>query len=150
MPRSAAVIAAVRWITAGLMNAAGLIGAIATPPAPRRGRRSIGLRSRTAVATCGSAISAAGSATASESSGADHLGHALEGAAGDHVRGPRHPGRLAGDRDRHVDVLELGLPALARGLGRELHGEVGRQRLEAADLDDLHPGLGRARRRTRR
>ena len=48
-------------------------------------------------------------------------------------------GGLVGD-DVDVDLGEVFAPALARGLGGEQHGEVGRQRLEAAGLDDLHPG----------
>ena len=53
-----------RWITAGLMNAAGAIGAITAPPGPRRGATEIGLSRRTSSAATGSVISAAGSVTA--------------------------------------------------------------------------------------
>ena len=43
-----------------------------------------------------------------------------------------------------VGFDQLLAPALARGLGGEQHAEVGRQRLEPADLDDLDAGLRRA------
>ena len=57
-----------RWITAGLMNAAGAIGAITAPAALRRGAIVIGLRRRISAAVAGSAINAAGSAIRSASS----------------------------------------------------------------------------------
>ena len=56
---------------------------------------------------------------------------------------PIRPGRLVGGDDG-VGFDELLAPALARGLGGEQDAEIGRQRLEAADLDDLDAGFRRA------
>ena len=57
-----------RWITAGLMNAAGAIGAITAPFDPRRGASTIGLTRRTAAANAASSISAAASVMIAASS----------------------------------------------------------------------------------
>ena len=135
-------MAAVRWITAGLMNAAGLIGrdrrAVRAPARAELDRAALADRRRHArVGDQGRRVREGARVVA-----ADRLGHALERAAGDRVRGARHPGRLTGDRDRHVDPLELGVPPLAGGLGGQLDGEVGRQRLEPAHLHHLDLGLG--------
>jgi hypothetical protein len=75
--------------------------------------------------------------------GADDLGQALEGPAGDPVRRARYARRRL-DGDREVDLVELLVPAVARRLGGEQDREVGRQRLEPAHLHDLDPGIAGA------
>jgi len=70
---------------------------------------------------------------------AGRLGHALHRPARHQVLEPDPPGGLVRE---HVEVGlgERLAPALARGLRGEQHREVRRQRLEAADLDDLDAG----------
>ena len=50
-----------RWMTAGLMNGAGAMGAMTDPSSPLRGASPIGLTLRTAAATPASLIRIAGS-----------------------------------------------------------------------------------------
>ena len=138
-PRSAADSAAVRWITAGLMNAAGAIGPTTAPPGPRRGGRSIGLRARTAAASRGRRPGrrglpprGSGRRPSRPCSGRSRRRSCRRGGAGPGgaVTRPRRRPRRAPR------------PSARGGLGGEQDREVGRQRLEAADLDDLHPGVG--------
>ena len=69
-------------------------------------------------------------------------GHALQRSAREDVRGPRRP-RQAADLHLEVSSLQRLAEALAGGLGGEQHREVRGQRLEAAHLHHLHPGLRR-------
>ena len=70
----------------------------------------------------------------------EDLGEALQGPAGDDVGGAD---LAVGDRQIGVEVGggELLAPALARGVGGERDQQVGRQRLEAGHVDDLHARL---------
>jgi hypothetical protein len=72
--------------------------------------------------------------------GADDLGHALKGSAGDPVGWPGHSGRSL-DRDRDVDLGELLVPAIAGGLGGQGDRKVRGQGFEPADLDELDAGV---------
>ena len=134
------VSAAVRWITAGLMNAAGAIGATTAPSAPRRGATLIGLRRRTSSARAGSLISAPESVTAEASSPPAAAARLCSVPPEIMSEGRGMPG---GPEKRHLEVglCEPLAEALLRRLGGEQDGQVGRQRLETRDLHDLDPGL---------
>ena len=131
---------AVRWMTAGLMKGEGVIGVTTSPCALKRGAIAIGLTVRTRCAWSSSTISAAGVGGSRRVVDGEDLGEALQGAAGDDVRGPD---LAVGERQVGVEVGdgELLAPALARGLGGEQDEQVGRQRLEAAGVDDLDARL---------
>ena len=124
------------------MNAAGAIGAI-TVPSARRTETAIGLRWRTRAARAGSVISAAGSVI-DRASSLPVISTRLWSVPPERMSPGRGIPVGCWMLTRQVDVREPLVPALLRRLGRERHGEVGRQRLEAAHLDDLHPGLGGA------
>ena len=136
--RGAAVSAAVRWMTAGLMNGAGAIGATTVPSSPLRGARPIGLIRRTAAATAASLIRIAGSVIEAESSD-EATATRLWKVPPDMPSESR--GMPAGRRRRHleVDALKALRPALVGGLGRHQHEQVGGQRLEPAYLTIFTP-----------
>ena len=124
----------------GVDEGGGVIGVTTSPCALKRGAIAIGLAARTRCACSSSTISAAESAAAAASSTVrisarlcrvppEMMSEALTAAVGE-----RQVGVEVGDG-------ELLAPALARGLGGEQDEEVGRHRLEAARVDDLHARL---------
>ena len=127
-------------MTAGLMNAAGAIGAITAPSSARRGRD---LDRADAADLLAARLVEDHARRVEEALGvvlADRLSKALHGAAGDHVGGAGEAGRQLEGADRELGGAELLAVALARGVCGKGDAHVGRERLEAADLNDLDAG----------
>jgi len=70
---------------------------------------------------------------------ARRFGQALQRTPGDGIGRPRNP-RWRGERDPEVYVREALPEPVLSALAGQQHGQVRRQRLEPADLRELHPG----------